>query len=356
MESSQKELKNLYSNRIDILCKGIVALIYITCFVISGILMKNVIEQFQTKDTFMSQSFQPMTSMPTVVVCMSNGTWIYEQDFIIVYRVSDTKLYNNLTEKEILKVENEHVMVEQIGINCFKINSSLKAMPRRRGLGRRIYVRFTGDKMANNVNFYFTSEENSYGVYDKEWFNGNVFKETIKMNHEAAVVLKSIKYSYIQNHQHCTHDSFLDQWRSYIKNSIIKKCTKSCTPWTFLVSNNSYLCSWNDTDVIRCNTKAIHRTYKDFKTKINFKRACDVLEYTGQETYEGPYITNRIKLSYSFVQPVMTVEYKERYVFDFVGMVDSVGGTLGMCIGFSFTGIASTIIYYIKDKIKVFFF
>ena len=132
MESSQKELKNLYSNRIDILCNGIVALIYITCFVISGILMKNVIEQFQTKDTFMSQSFQPMTSMPTVVVCMSNGTWIYEQDFIIVYRVSDTRLYNNLTEKEILKVENEHVMVEQIGINCFKINSSLKAMPRRR--------------------------------------------------------------------------------------------------------------------------------------------------------------------------------------------------------------------------------
>ena len=83
MESSQKELKNLYSNRIDILCRGIVALIYITCFVISGILMKNVIEQFQTKDTFMSQSFQPMTSMPTIVVCMNNGTWIYEQDFII---------------------------------------------------------------------------------------------------------------------------------------------------------------------------------------------------------------------------------------------------------------------------------
>ena len=51
----------------------------------------------------------------------------------------------------------------------------------------------------------------------------------------------------------------------------------------------------------------------------------------------------------------MTLHYTERYVFDVVGFVGSVGGTLGMCIGFSFIGLTSTVLDFIKTRMKSYF-
>ena len=58
---------------------------------------------------------------------------------------------------------------------------------------------------------------------------------------------------------------------------------------------------------------------------------------------------------YNFLPPAMTVHYQERLVFDLVGMIGSVGGTLGMCIGFSFSGITSDFLNFLKSKVKTYF-
>ena len=54
-----------------------------------------------------------------------------------------------------------------------------------------------------------------------------------------------------------------------------------------------------------------------------------------------------------------TTVYEEYYIYDAISMVGSVGGTLGMCIGFSFTGIISFLtnilqqgIFIIKPKLS----
>ena len=47
------------------------------------------------------------------------------------------------------------------------------------------------------------------------------------------------------------------------------------------------------------------------------------------------------------------INFNENYVFDAVGMIGSVGGTLGMCIGFSFSGLTSHVLSFVKSKIKV---
>ena len=57
-------------------------------------------------------------------------------------------------------------------------------------------------------------------------------------------------------------------------------------------------------------------------------------------------------MGYNFAQPEKIIEYKERLVFDVPGMVGSVGGTLGMCIGFSFSGITSIVFEFIRAKIN----
>ena len=40
---------------------------------------------------------------------------------------------------------------------------------------------------------------------------------------------------------------------------------------------------------------------------------------------------------------------EEYLVFDAVSMVSAIGGTMGLCIGLSFTGFASTILRYIAQ-------
>ena len=64
------------------------------------------------------------------------------------------------------------------------------------------------------------------------------------------------------------------------------------------------------------------------------------------------YDKKKFAIQYNFLPPAMTVHYQERLVFDLVGMIGSVGGTLGMCIGFSFSGFTSTVLGCIKAKIK----
>ena len=76
------------------------------------------------------------------------------------------------------------------------------------------------------------------------------------------------------------------------------------------------------------------------------------MEYVGKKISEGSREKGSIKIGYNFAQPEMIIKYKEHLVFDMTGMVGSVGGTLGMCIGFSFTGITSTMFSYIRNNIQ----
>ena len=65
---------------------------------------------------------------------------------------------------------------------------------------------------------------------------------------------------------------------------------------------------------------------------IGSTRPCQFLEYSGQKTYDRYQQSYKIfKIEYLFAPPEMTHFYKERLVFDIIGMVGSVGGTLGMC-------------------------
>ena len=46
--------------------------------------------------------------------------------------------------------------------------------------------------------------------------------------------------------------------------------------------------------------------------------------------------------------------YEEYWVYDMTSMIGSVGGTLGMCIGFSFTGVLSSFLRILQQGIMAF--
>ena len=60
-----------------------------------------------------------------------------------------------------------------------------------------------------------------------------------------------------------------------------------------------------------------------------------------------PYIYS---FRYRFAPPHTEKIFKEYLIYDIVNMVGSVGGNLGMWIGFSFTGIISHLMKMIRDR------
>ena len=48
-----------------------------------------------------------------------------------------------------------------------------------------------------------------------------------------------------------------------------------------------------------------------------------------------------------------TTVYEEYLIYDAISMIGSVGGTLGMCIGFSFTGIISFLMNILQHVISI---
>ena len=60
---------------------------------------------------------------------------------------------------------------------------------------------------------------------------------------------------------------------------------------------------------------------------------------------------NTYEIYYEFAPPMKVMSLQEYLIFDMVGMIGSVGGTLGMCIGFSFSGLTTNILNVMENRL-----
>ena len=76
-----------------------------------------------------------------------------------------------------------------------------------------------------------------------------------------------------------------------------------------------------------------------------------MLDYSGsienlQKNTTSSYET---QFMYSFSPPITTIVNEEYLIYDVFGLIGSVGGTLGMCVGFSFVSIINSIVSFISS-------
>ena len=84
--------------------------------------------------------------------------------------------------------------------------------------------------------------------------------------------------------------------------------------------------------------------------------SCTIIQYSGEVTYEYeyPYDVYNIQFYYTFAYPETMTVYEEYLIYDTIGMIGSIGGTLGMFIGFSCSNVITLFInYLISLKIRV---
>ena len=85
-------------------------------------------------------------------------------------------------------------------------------------------------------------------------------------------------------------------------------------------------------------------------------KQCKVLQYGGKVVYDDDYSwapnwpnSNWAQFSYEIDPPKKVTVYQEYIVYDAIGIIGSVGGTFGLFIGFSFTGMISGIISFTSN-------
>ena len=80
-------------------------------------------------------------------------------------------------------------------------------------------------------------------------------------------------------------------------------------------------------------------------------KSCSKIDYSGTLQFESENINDGHlyykRLTYQFDYPQVLTIYQEYLIYDGIGMIGSVGGTLGMFIGFSFSNVISTILHFL---------
>ena len=357
---------------IEIIFKAIKLIFFLILFASAGIFTKDVIQQFQAKDTFIGQSLKNITKLPTIVVCLETEyIWEFgstEADNIIAIdygiSVSPADVTYITLEKNTphqLKDKNETVFLEQINENCFKVNSTVGSTFNK-GLRRQLIIEIapglSKDEYPPSADVYFTSEENHYGITYQEWFEGQVLKYTIPLGSWINVNLKPVEYRY-QNHDfQCSSETFLQQWmKGSFLDADLSNCTRRCAPVPFLESKalSIHSCPWEHTysEYRDCVWYALFDTIGT--QKMESKRPCHVLEYQGDVSHFAKNMGNYFILLYTFSHPEMTLDHKENLLFDEYGLVVYVGGILGMSVGFTFIGMVTSVLDYIQSKLMTYF-
>ena len=346
-----------YSVNIKCYFKVLEWAVYIGFCILAAFFMNDVIDQYQAKETYLGKSLTPITKLPTITFCIDHEhQFKINDDLIISYHNQEIHDESILQERILTQFGREYLQLNQVAPNCFKINSTSTLPIAVRRFARNIEVTTYGKAQPRQFYVWFTSEANHYGYYNDEFFEGKEFLQKVLPGERIVLTFHSIEYIYREQESNCTYETFLHQWKPYLQKIDFSQCPEKCSGGHGLVDLSSLpICS--NKESAECVNDLIDTNYEEFASSDNYKRPCETLEYAGT-VYDVSTIpeetrnesTSIFQMNYKFSTPELTTEYKEHLVFDTVNMIGSVGGTLGMCVGFSFSGIISNTLDLIKSK------
>ena len=203
---------------------------------------------------------------------------------------------------------------------------------------------------------YVTSDRNSYGAVTLRWFDGEAKPFYIKMGQYHNIQIYNIKrYEFLKDK--CKETSFYHCMGSNLVNS--QKCKLNghpCGPYS-LPTSNKYL----DFPICHNKTACLERVSNIWTGKVGECKSiipCHVQVYDMQEGNVGPGIEKQPKThneSYMFYLDLDSPDgthggysdelkvdvHTEHLAWTFKNLMGTIGGYLGLCVGFSFTGFSS---------------
>ena len=75
--------REAFDNKAHSIIFGIEWLVYLGFCLLAGYFMKDVIEQYQAKETYLGQSLKPITKLPTITFCVDNDEHKFKINHIL---------------------------------------------------------------------------------------------------------------------------------------------------------------------------------------------------------------------------------------------------------------------------------
>ena len=322
--------------------------------------------KYQSKDTNLKRRHQEVRKHPTLTICF-NPTFddgIYGQDFHFNIYDNKEKLFEDIEHKTNVLQEgaNSEHEVDLIAIfssyygRCFKIN------PRKHIVSKSftttITIKFRNSLSKSKIpsaEVYFTSETNSIGIGRAYWYEGEELMVSVPVNRRKAIQITEREFNYLEEKQGCSNqESWYECYAKLVEGSSFGTCLSKCLAHSIRHngSENMMFCKQN-TEEWNCSNKFLRHLRKDVIENGTCPRSCAITNYKGKITHDFAFDhKNTIAFSYYFAPPFISIIYEEYLLFDFLGLISSVGGTLGMFIGFSFIAIISIVFSYLLIHIK----
>ena len=343
-------------------------IIFITLSIASFFIAREVLWKFQSSDSSFTTTEIPITNKPAITICLPYQfqNYTYGTDFNIskYFFLND---YVNKKNEFILK-EGENLLDQKITLTkiftvhygaCYVIVS--KVIGKKSGFTEVMKVSIKENNSENQLpqlQIYFTSEDNSYGITGAYWVDGEIL--SFQMNAQqryTALGIKEEKYQRLKDKSPCRDEPFHNCYGSRFLKKSFEECPKKCLahsiPKAVAQVKDNPICeakseAWN------CSFKVGLRLLRTLLANGTcLERSCTLIQYDGKIVFEeshpeSPLVhPNSRSFSYSFMRTSVAI-HEEYLIYDFIGMLGSIGGTLGMCIGFSFVSLSSVLLFYLQ--------
>ena len=212
-----------------------------------------------------------------------------------------------------------------------------------------------------SVEIFQSSEENSYGVILDSWADGKVLALYAEKNTDFFPIIQPEKYIYEQSKKKCRTESFYDCYSSFIFSTKFEEygnCSRKCFPVALPGASNITMCKTKDE--YDCNFKLFDKFLAEITIDM-CPKACSVLQYSEtiilgdrNKMYRPNKSDYLRRFAYHFGKLQNVIVHKEYLIYDFVGVIGSAGGTLGLFVGFSFSNIIDTLMIFLKSRCSFF--
>ena len=357
------------------LCRVLYWTLYLGLWFISGWFASGVLDNYFSKKTSFSLDEEITTKRPVITInlqdnsgaypILNNNIWI---NYCPSYKLWPFQcLYLDLGEndffiKEINKTEK--VFFGPIGhFSNFRIIPLTNLLEEKASAVIEIYtLKATFNPL---VTMILTSLENSLGSPFIKFKDGDYLQYELDKSTYRKFLIKPESYYFLPETSNCQKESYYDCLASELDSFDFNQtsCTKKCIPAMFSYGKNysNTFCQTPTSDncalnIFHANNYKVENSFVE-RVDSKCKHSCTILQYSGLEVRESSEISSPHESTdhRTFMYQLGDTDnkmnaYHEYLIYDSMGMIGSVGGTFGMFIGFSMTGVISSIIEFFKES------
>ena len=185
------------------------------------------------------------------------------------------------------------------------------------------------------------------------FYDGDVQRLYLEMGEKTKFTFRSEKYVYLPSIRKCRQNPYNYLVADNLLRNVQKNCSKPCKPDSDLRVCYALGLSKGIDELPLCMNKNDTQCFYDsFEFALEsldvYSGPCTKLHHLPLSKFNTPIEKDRAEIHVNFDPPRTTVQ-EEYLIYDMVAMISAIGGTMGLCIGFSFTHFTSTSLNFVEQ-------